>query len=75
MSRKAWANERRLRIESKKHIQVQINSPKVTSDGNTATVKFRQSYHSDQLKTNGPKTLVLVKQEGKWQITQEHSGS
>jgi tetratricopeptide (TPR) repeat protein len=73
-SRKAWSDERKLRIEGKGHISVKIESPKVAVDGNTATVKFRQIYSSDQLKADSRKTLVLTKQDGKWQISQERSG-
>ncbi len=73
--RKNWADERRLRIEGKGHITVKVESPKVSIDGNTATVKFRQIYSSDQLTANSRKTLVLAKQDGKWQIKQERAGS
>ncbi|MFZ6644235.1 tetratricopeptide repeat protein [Undibacterium sp. TJN25] len=73
--RKNWADERRLRIEGKGHITVKIESPQVSIDGNTATVKFRQIYSSDQLTANSRKTLVLTKQDGKWQIKQERAGS
>jgi tetratricopeptide (TPR) repeat protein len=74
-SRKAWAEERRARIEDKKRISVKIEKPQVSINGNTATVKFRQIYDSDRLKANSRKTLVLSKQGGKWHITQERSGS
>lgn len=74
-SRKGWADERRLRIEGKGHITVKVESPKVSLDGNTATVKFRQIYSSDQLTANSRKTLVLTRQDGKWQIKQERAGS
>jgi len=73
-SKKAWSEERRARIEGKGHISVKIDSPKVSIDGSTATIRFRQIYSSDQLKADSRKTLVLSKQDGKWQITQERSG-
>jgi len=73
-SKKAWSEERRARIESKGHINVKIDSPKISIDGSTATIKFRQIYSSDQLKADSRKTLVLSKQDGKWQIIQERSG-
>lgn len=72
---KAWAEDRRARIEGKGSINVKIDGPKVSIDGNTATVKFRQQYSSDHLHSNGPKTLVLTKHAGKWLIKQEHAGS
>ena len=74
-SHKGWADDRRARIEGKGSISVHIDAPKVTVDGSTATVKFRQQYVSDRLHSNGPKTLVLVKHGAKWQIKQEHAGS
>lgn len=74
-SHKAWADERHNRITGKGHINVKVDSPRVTLNGNTATVVFRQVYQSDQLKADSRKTLVLGKQGGKWQIKQERSGS
>jgi len=74
-SRKAWENERRSRIVGKGRISVQVESPQVTLNGNTATVKFRQIYLSDRLTANTRKTLVFEKHGGKWQIRQESTGS
>jgi len=73
-SRKVWSEERRQRIEGKGRISVKIDSPKVSVDGTSATIRFRQIYNSDQLKADSRKTLVLSKQDGKWQIIQERSG-
>lgn len=74
-TRKAWADERRARIEDKGRISVKIETPQVSVNGNTATVKFRQIYDSDRTKANSRKTLVLIRQAGKWQIKQERAGS
>jgi len=74
-TRKSWADERRARIEDKGRISVKIETPQVTVNGNTATVKFRQIYDSDRTKANSRKTLVLIKQSGKWHIQQERAGS
>lgn len=73
-ARKAWEEERRSRIVGKGRINVKIESPQVSVNGNTATVKFRQVYLSDQLTANTRKTLVLTKQAGKWKIKQENTG-
>jgi Flp pilus assembly protein TadD/ketosteroid isomerase-like protein len=75
ISRKAWADERHARIEGKNKIDIKIESPQVAVAGNTATVKFRQSYISNRFTANSRKTLVLMKQGGKWQIQQERTGS
>ncbi len=74
LARKAWEEERRSRIVGKGRISVKIESPQVSVNGNTATVKFRQVYLSDQLTANTRKTLVLTKQGGKWKIKQENTG-
>lgn len=75
ISRKAWADERHARIEGKNKIDIKIESPQVIIAGNTATVKFRQSYISNRFTANSRKTLILLKQNGKWQIQQERTGS
>lgn len=75
LSRKAWADERRARIEGKGRIRVEVGSPEVVVNGNTAKVTFRQTYESDRLTARSRKTLVLIKNGGKWQIKQESSGS
>lgn len=74
-SRKDWADERQQRIAGKSHIEVKVESPQVSINGNSATVKFRQIYTSDRLKADSRKVLVLTKQGGKWQIKQERAGS
>ena len=73
-NRKAWEADRTARIEGKGHIKVTVESPQITVNGNTATVKFRQKYVSDRLSTTGRKTLVLEKQGKNWLIKQEQSG-
>lgn len=74
-TRKAWADERRARIEGKGRIRVEISAPEVTVNGNTAKVTFRQTYESDRLTARSRKTLTMVKNGGKWQIKQEASGN
>ncbi|HJV74146.1 MAG TPA: tetratricopeptide repeat protein [Noviherbaspirillum sp.] len=73
--RKAWEEERRARIAGKGSINVKVEAPQVSVNGNAATVKFRQVYVSDRLTANTRKTLVLAKQGGKWRIRQENTGS
>jgi tetratricopeptide (TPR) repeat protein len=74
-SRADWEKARRSRIAAPKSISVAIASPKVTMSGaDRATVTFRQNYRSDVLKSSNTKTLVMVKNAGRWQIEQERSG-
>ena len=40
---------------------------------NQATVTFRQNYRSDTFKANSQKTLVLVRDGGRWLIQEEKS--
>lgn len=71
-SRGDWEKARRQRIGAPKKIEVAIESPKVSISGdNTASVNFRQIYRSDVIKTSGTKTLVMVKNNGKWLIREE----
>lgn len=74
-SRQAWAQDRRERIEGKGKINVRIDDASVSLDGNSSTVKFKQFYTSDRLSATSRKVLVLTKQDGKWLIKQERSGS
>ena len=73
-TRKAWMEERQARIAGKGRIRVGIDKPQASVEGNTATVRFRQSYVSDRLTSTSRKTLELERQRGKWLIKQERTG-
>jgi tetratricopeptide (TPR) repeat protein len=74
-SRAEWEKTRRSRIGGAKSIHVDVESPKVTMQGaEQASVAFRQTYRSDKLNSKGPKTLQLVKAEGRWLIREEKAG-
>jgi len=74
-SRSAWDAERQKRITKPGAIQVSYENLRISVDGETATVKFRQHYKSASLKTSSNKTLLMGKRDGKWQILQERVGS
>ncbi|KAF0165160.1 MAG: tetratricopeptide repeat protein [Rhodocyclaceae bacterium] len=74
-SRSAWDAERQKRIAKPGAIQVSYENLRISVDGDTATVKFRQHYKSASLKTSSNKTLLMGKRDGKWQILQERVGS
>ena len=75
-TRAAWEAMRRARITAPKKIEVSVESPKVTREGDgDALVSFRQHYRSDALKASSSKTLVMVRANGKWLIRQERVGS
>jgi len=74
-ARSEWEAARRQRISSPKKIEVAVESPKVTvKDQNNAVVSFRQAYRSDNLNIRSSKTLVMVRNEGRWLIQQERAG-
>ena len=74
--RSQWEDVRKQRIAAPKKIEVSIESPKVVFKGdNSAVVTFRQLYRSDSLKVIGRKTLVMIRDDGRWVIQQERSGS
>ena len=74
-SRSAWDAERQKRIKKPGAIQVSYENLRITVDGDSATVKFRQHYKSASLKTSSNKVLLMGKRDGKWQILQERVGS
>ena len=74
-SRAAWDAERQKRIAKPGAIQVSYENLRISVDGDSATVKFRQHYKSASLKTSSNKTLLMGKRDGKWQILQERVGS
>jgi tetratricopeptide (TPR) repeat protein len=73
--RAAWDAERQKRINKPGTIHVSYESLRISIDGDTATVKFRQHYKSASLKTASNKVLLMGKRDGKWQILQERVGS
>ena len=74
-SRAAWEKSRRERIGKPKSIQIAITNPKVNlTDTTHARVSFKQSYHSDAIRSNTTKTLEMVKTGEKWLIQQEQAG-
>jgi len=46
----------------------------VSHDDTQATVSFRQVYRSAEMQATTRKTLVMVKQGGKWLIREERNG-
>ncbi len=74
ISRKAWEEEREQRIAGKGgKISVSYDTPKITIDGNQATVKLRQHYKAPGISTSASKVMVFVRSGGKWLIKEEKS--
>lgn len=74
LPRKAWEDERRDRIMGKSRISVKVSDITAKLNGNTATVKFRQTYDADALSTSSRKTLELTKVGDRWLIAKETTG-
>ena len=70
-SRSAWEKTRKERIRSPSSIRVDVLSPKVSMDGNRATITFKQRYRANGNIMRTDKTLHLYKSGDKWLITQE----
>lgn len=74
-TRKAWENERRDRIVSKRNISVDLSNVSITVNGNKAQARFRQDYRADSLKVGSTKRLELVRSGNTWLIVKESAGS
>jgi hypothetical protein len=72
MSRSEWASQRRERILAPKNISVSVSDIRIiNSTGNHATVRFKQTYESDRMKSTSGKTMELGLIDGKWLILRE----
>ena len=75
-SRADWENTRRVRIAKPRKIEVAVEAPMVTQTAdNRVAVTFRQNYRSGGTKMVSTKTLVLVKNGGRWLIQEERIGT
>lgn len=74
-TRKAWEQERRDRISSKRNISVKISGVKVDVNGNKATVRFHQDYKADSLSVSSGKRLDMIRSGNNWVIAKESAGS
>ena len=74
-SRKAWEEERQLRISSKASISVKVDKLAVSLKGGHAFAKFRQDYKAGGLATTGGKTLEFAKVGEQWLIVKETVGN
>ena len=74
MTRQAWQAQRRERIESKRHIRVEVHQPQIRVHGKRATVVFTQRYQADgQTELRARKTVILELVGDRWLIVQERN--
>ncbi|GAB4127595.1 MAG: hypothetical protein Fur0040_10470 [Sideroxydans sp.] len=72
MTRAAWEAQRRERIAKPKTIQIEVRDARVeVRDAQHAVVRFRQLYRASHLKSASRKTLLWVKEDGRWKIQRE----
>jgi ketosteroid isomerase-like protein len=72
---RAWEDDRRARIEPRKHISVELSELRVSVNGDSAEAHFKQTYQSDTLNNTVHKTLTLQRSpNGKWLIRRESLG-
>jgi ketosteroid isomerase-like protein len=73
-SRKEWEQERKQRINKPVKITVEVSNLHISKDGNNrAQASFKQSYRAGSLSQRTNKTLILVRNNGKWLIEQERT--
>jgi hypothetical protein len=70
-SRAVWAKGRELRIKKPVPIRVQVLNPKITIEGDHATVTFRQDYRAGDISKRTGKVLQLRQSADKWLIEKE----
>lgn len=73
LSRSAWEQSRRQKIEGRKSISVAIRDLQIDADGkDRMQVRFLQDYAADNFRETGtPKLLTLAREDGTWRIIGE----
>lgn len=70
-SRSAWEADRRVKLDKKGDIRVQLNTPTHKVEGEVVSVTFEQRYQSGNYSDTGRKQLEWVKEGGEWKIRRE----
>lgn len=73
-SRVAWERERQQRVGKPGSISVEVETPRVTLNGDRAIVRFQQRYRSSGFNASTVKTLELVRRGDDWRIRREQAG-
>jgi len=69
--RDEWAAERKERVTRPEFIKVSIDKVKIDLKGNSATIRFKQRYESNILKSIDKKTLFMAYDGQSWKILEE----
>jgi murein L,D-transpeptidase YafK len=70
-ARSAWEADRRLKLDKKGDIRVQVDAPSFKLEGNVVVVSFEQRYQSGNYSDAGRKRLEWVKDGSDWKIRRE----
>jgi len=70
-TRSAWEADRRLKLDKKGDIHVQLDSPSYKVDGDVVSVVFEQRYQSGNYRDAARKQLDWVREGGEWKIRRE----
>lgn len=73
-TRTAWKAERARRVGKPGKIEVGRGKLTIQINGDRAVVRFRQSYRSGSFSATTNKTLVMIRENGKWLIREERVG-
>jgi thioredoxin-like negative regulator of GroEL len=69
-----WEKSRRDRLTNATSIRVEVQDISVNMlDSDTASVTFKQKYHSGQIKSSHHKVLILKREASRWVIVEERA--
>jgi len=71
LSRQAWEQQRRERINKPSKISIELSNIKIESDDTNAKVKFKQNYRADGKPIRTSKTLLMKRDGDNWYIVEE----
>ena len=70
-ARSAWEADRRVKLDKKGDIQVQLGTPTYKVEGDVVLVSFEQRYRSGNYSDAGRKQIEWVREGGDWKIRRE----
>lgn len=73
-ARAVWERERQQRVGKAGAITVEVDNPRISVNGDRATVRFQQHYRSSGFNGSTNKTLELVRRGDQWKIRRETVG-
>lgn len=71
LSRQAWEQQRKERINKPSKISVEVSNLKIDADDSSAKAKFKQYYRADGKPIRTSKTLLMKRDGDNWYIVEE----